>query len=116
MSDLLRIIYAVMAHKIILRQRMCGFHCRTVGFQAPESWFPISRNVGFQNPGHWCHGDRNTQALLYWLKGMSVAKLFDWFDAIQKTTIDSLMGRARWRTEAIERDRLFLSRIGVLES
>lgn len=55
------------------------------------------------------------KALLNWLKGMSVAKLFDWFDAVQETTVDSAMGKARWRTETIERDRLFLTRLGVLK-
>ena len=59
---------------------------------------------------------KKEKALLNWLKGMSVAKLFDWFDAIQETTVDSLAGRARWRTETIERDRLFLTRLGVLKS
>ena len=59
---------------------------------------------------------RKEKALLNWLKGMSVAKLFDWFDAIQETTVDSPVGRARWRTETIERDRLFLTRLGVLKS
>ena len=49
-----------MAHTIILRQRMSGFHCRIVGFQASESRFPIFRNAGFRRPGHWCHEARNT--------------------------------------------------------
>ena len=59
---------------------------------------------------------KKEKALLSWLKGMSVAKLFDWFDAIQETTVDSPMGRARWRTETIERDRLFLTKLGVFKS
>ena len=59
---------------------------------------------------------KKEKVLLNWLKGMSVAKLFDWFDAIQETTVDSPVGRARWRTETIERDRLFLTRLGVLKS
>ena len=59
---------------------------------------------------------KKEKALLNWLKGMSVAKLFDWFDAIQETTVDSPIGRARWRTETIERDRLFLTKLGVLKS
>ena len=59
---------------------------------------------------------KKEKALLNWLKGMSVAKLFDWFDAIQETTVDSPVGRARWKTETTERDRLFLSRLGVLKS
>ena len=58
---------------------------------------------------------KKEKALLNWLKGMSVAKLFDWFDAIQETTVDSTMGKARWRTETIERDRLFLTKLGVLK-
>ena len=58
---------------------------------------------------------KKEKALLNWLKGMSVAKLFDWFDAIQETTVDSSIGRARWRTETIERDRLFLTKLGVLK-
>ena len=59
---------------------------------------------------------KKEKALLNWLKGMSVAKLFDWFDALQETTVNTNMGRARWRTETIERDRLFLTRLGVLKS
>ena len=59
---------------------------------------------------------KKEKALLNWLKGMSVAKLFDWFDAIQETTVDSPIGRARWRTETTERDRLFLTKLGVLGS
>ena len=59
---------------------------------------------------------KKEKALLNWLKGMSVAKLFDWFDAIQETTVDTNIGRARWKTETIERDRLFLSLLGVIKS
>lgn len=59
---------------------------------------------------------KKEKTLLNWLKGMSVAKLFDWFDAIQETAVDSPAGQARWRTETIERDRLFLTRLGVLRS
>ena len=57
---------------------------------------------------------KKEKALLNWLKGMSVAKLFDWFDAIQETTVNTSIGRRRWRTETIERDRLFLFQLGVL--
>lgn len=54
--------------------------------------------------------------LLRWLNNMSVAKLFDWFDAVQETTVNTSMGRARWRTETIARDRLFLTMLGVMKS
>ncbi len=57
---------------------------------------------------------RKEKSLLNWLKNMSVAKLFDWFDAVQETTVNSNIGRVRWRTETIERDRLFLSKLGVI--
>lgn len=59
---------------------------------------------------------KKEKALLNWLNSMSVAKLFDWFDAVQETTVNSNIGKARWRTEAVERDRLFLTRLGVLKS
>ena len=46
---------------------------------------------------------------------MSVAKLFNWFDAVKETKVNSNIGKARWRTEAVERDRLFLTRQGLLK-
>ena len=48
------------------------------------------------------------------LNKMYVAKLFDWFDAIQETSIRTKMNKIRWSTETIERDRLFLQRLGIL--
>ncbi len=63
------------------------------------------------------HSDifKREKALLNWLNKMSVAKLFDWFDAVQETTVNTRVGKARWRTETIERDRLFLQRLGVIK-
>ncbi len=58
---------------------------------------------------------KKEKTLLNWLNKMSVAKLFDWFDAIQETTVSSKVGKARWKTETIERDRLFLSKLGVIK-
>lgn len=58
---------------------------------------------------------KKEKALLNWLKGMSVAKLFDWFDAVQETTVNTAIGRTRWRTETVERDRLFLAKLGVIK-
>lgn len=59
---------------------------------------------------------RKEKALLNWLNKMSIARLMDWFDAIQETTVDTNFGKSRWRTETIERDRLFLKRLGVLKN
>ena len=57
---------------------------------------------------------KKEKALLNWLNKMSVPKLFDWFDAVQETTVNTKAGRVRWQTETIERDRLFLQRLGVI--
>lgn len=59
---------------------------------------------------------KKEKALLNWLNGMSMAKLFDWFDAVQETTVNTDIGKARWKTETVERDRLFLTRLGVLKA
>ena len=56
---------------------------------------------------------KKEKALRNWLNKMSVAKLFDWFDAIQQTTVTTKIAKIRWSTEAIERDRLFLQMLGV---
>ena len=57
---------------------------------------------------------RKEKALLNWLNKMSIAKLMDWFDAVQETAVNTNFGKARWKTETIERDRLFLRKLGVL--
>ncbi len=54
--------------------------------------------------------------MLNWLNKMSIAKLMDWFDAVQETTINTNFGKIRWRTETIDRDRLFLRLLGVLKN
>ena len=58
---------------------------------------------------------KKEKALRDWLNEMSVAKLFDWFDAIQQTTVTTKMAKTRWSTETIERDRLFLQMLGVTD-
>ncbi len=52
--------------------------------------------------------------LLDWLDKMSIARLFDWFDCIEATAVDTNMGRRRWQTESTSRDRLFLTKLGVI--
>ena len=58
---------------------------------------------------------KQEKKLLNWLNKMSVAKLFDWFDAIQETAIKTSLAKTRWKTETIERDRLFLRMLGVIK-
>ena len=50
--------------------------------------------------------------LLDWLNHMSIERLFAWFDCIEQTTVDTTMGRRRWKTETTARDRMFLKKTG----
>ncbi len=85
-------------------------------FQTQINRLKASLAVPTGDPAHDNSGTfKKEKALLSWLNKMSVAKLFDWFDAIQETTVASNIGKARWKTETIERDRLFLSRLGVIK-
>lgn len=56
---------------------------------------------------------KSEKALLNWLNKMTLVKILDWFDARQETTVDTKFGRKRWKTEIIERDKLFLKYLGV---
>lgn len=53
------------------------------------------------------------KALLNWLNKMTLVKILDWFDVRQETTVDTKFGKKRWKTEIIERDKLFLKYLGV---
>ncbi len=55
------------------------------------------------------------KALLNWINKMSLIKILDRFDARQETTVDTKFGRKRWKTEIIERDKLFLKYLGVIK-
>lgn len=97
------------------------FFCQFVAF-GYEEYFQSAINrvkaslaIPTGNPKHDTSDVfKKEKALLNWLNKMSVAKLFDWFDAIQETTVTSKLAKVRWRTETIERDRLFLTKLGVI--
>lgn len=57
---------------------------------------------------------KDEESLRKWIDKMSVAKLLNWFDAVQETTVATAYGKRRWRTESIERDKLFLRLLGVI--
>lgn len=59
---------------------------------------------------------KKEKALLIWLNKMSISKLLDWYDAVQETTVKTKFGRTGWKTESVERDRLFLQKLGVIKS
>ena len=53
--------------------------------------------------------------LLNWLNKMSIKRLFDWFDCIEKVEVDNGFGKKRWTTETTARDRLFLRKMGIIK-
>ncbi len=53
------------------------------------------------------------QKLLTWLSGMSSVELLGWFDAIEETEVSTQIKTMRWSTEVLERDKMFLERLGV---
>lgn len=58
---------------------------------------------------------KEEKALLDWLCGMSIERLFAWFDCIEETKVETNMGKRRWRTETISRDRLFLAKLNIIQ-
>ena len=105
----------------------------------PRTWFPDNLRgrqfVQFVALGYLCfltkkikdvrarlakNEDGKTKALLTlekkldkWLEQRSLAQLLDWFDCIETTTVQTAMGKYRWSTESVARDRLFLEYLGV---
>ena len=53
------------------------------------------------------------EKLLNWLENRSLAQILDWFDCIEETTVAGKAGEIRWKTESVERDRYFLSLLGM---
>ena len=85
-------------------------------FQNEINRVKASLAVPTGDPAHDNSGTfKKEKALLNWLNKMSVAKLFDWFDAVQETSVNTKIAKNRWKTETIERDRLFLSKLGVIK-
>ena len=48
-----------------------------------------------------------------WLENNSIQGIFDWFDAVEKIDVTTPYARQTWTTEVIERDRMFLGKLGV---
>lgn len=51
--------------------------------------------------------------LLTWLNKQSLFTLLSWFDALEETNVSSQIKERKWKTEVLERDRMFLDMIGV---
>jgi transposase len=50
-----------------------------------------------------------------WLAQRSLGQIMDWFDCIETTSVQTAMGKYRWATESVARDRLLLERLGVMK-
>lgn len=53
------------------------------------------------------------KSLKGWIDGRSTQDVFDWFDCVETTEVQTEAGKFRWSTESIRRDELFLKRLGV---
>lgn len=58
---------------------------------------------------------QRNQDLNDWLEGKSALWLLNWFDARQEAAADTSFAKLRWDPNAVERDRLFLKKLGVTE-
>ena len=43
----------------------------------------------------------------------SIQEIFDWFDAVEKVDVTTPYAKQVWTTEVIERDKMFLEKLGV---
>ncbi|MCQ2379768.1 MAG: transposase [Victivallaceae bacterium] len=50
-----------------------------------------------------------------WLDAHSVAQIMDWFDCIETTTCQAASKEVRWSTESVARDKLLLTKLGVIK-
>ena len=56
---------------------------------------------------------KKEKQLKTWLDNNSIHEIFEWFDAMEKIDICSPYYKKIWTTEVIERDKLFLSKLGI---
>jgi len=76
----------------------------------------LKTTLGFENGDH----DRDLKEnlnkekkLKSWLENTSMQEIFEWFDAIEKFDIATPYAKKTWTTETIERDNLFLEKLGI---
>ena len=66
------------------------------------------------NPEHDSKNNIKMESKLKsWLKNTPVYLILQWFDVIEEVTVSSKLHEKRWTTELIERDRMFLTKLGV---
>ena len=82
------------------------------------SWFmkridEIEECLGKKTDGKSKEEIKLEKNLKSWLKTKSKVDIFDWFDCVETTVVTTEAGKFRWSTEAIKRDKLFLSLLGM---
>ena len=76
----------------------------------------LKSTLGIENgqPTHdlKCNLDKEKK-LKTWLNNTCIQEIFEWFDAIEKVDVTTPYAKQIWTTEIIERDKLFLKKLGI---
>ena len=73
----------------------------------------LQAKLGKKEPGKTKALIKLEKKLENWLAQCSLAQILDWFDCIETTNVQTVMGSYRWSTESVARDKLFLKYLGV---
>jgi hypothetical protein len=73
----------------------------------------VQAKLGKKEPGKPESLIKLEKKLENWLAQRSLAQILDWFDCIETTKVQTVMGSYRWSTASVARDRLFLKYLGV---
>ena len=68
----------------------------------------VQAKLGENEPGKTKSLVKLEKKLKNWLSQRSLAQILDWFDCVETTKVQTVMGSYRWSTESVARDRLFL--------
>lgn len=74
----------------------------------------VKKGLGHEEDGKSSEVMKAEKKLLAWLENHSLAQILDWFDCIETTSVKNDSAEQRWSTEIIARDRLLLTRLGVI--
>lgn len=75
----------------------------------------VKETLGREEDGKSAELIKAEKKLLAWLENHSLAQIFDWFDCIETTPVKNASAELRWSTEIVARDRLLLTRLGVIQ-
>ncbi len=80
-----------------------GYHCFLV-----KKIKDVQARLREKEPGKTKSLIKLEKKLDNWLSQRSLAQILDWFDYIETTKVQTVMGKCRWSTESVARDILFL--------